>query len=68
MKNNSISGAKNNGFDGLFTNLNNNDMLNLKGGDYKPLPPSGGEDYPIDLLKLQKISMSTTSIQLLPVL
>jgi len=68
MKNNSISGAKINGFNGQFTNLNNNDMLNLKGGDYKPLPPGSGDDYPIDLLKLQKISMSTTSLQLLPVL
>ena len=68
MKNNSIFSVKNNGFDGQFSDLNNNDMLNLKGGDRPPLPTTGGEDYPIDLLKLQKISMSTTSFQLIPVL
>jgi len=68
MKNNSIFSAKNNGFEGQFKNLNNNDMLNLKGGDYKPLPPTGGDDYPIDLLKLQRISFSTASLQLIPVL
>ena len=69
MKNNSIFCAKNNGFDGLFTNLNNNDMLNLKGGDYKPLPPGSGDDYPIDFVKkAQSISLSITSIQIIPVL
>ena len=68
MKNNSIFSVKNNGFDGQFSDLNNNDMLNLRGGDRPPLPTTGGEDYPIDLLKLQKISISTTSLQLIPVL
>jgi len=69
MKNNSIFSTKNNGFDGQFKNLNNNDMLNLKGGDLPPYPTTGGEDYPIDLLKkAQRISMSTTTIQLIPVL
>ena len=68
MKNNSIFSAKNNAFDGQFTDLNNNDMLNLKGGGNPPYPTTGGEDYPIDLLKLQKVSMSTTSLQLIPVL
>ena len=69
MKNNSISGAKINGFNGQFTNLNNNDMLNLKGGDLPPLPPGSGDDYPIDFVKkAQRISLSTTSIQLIPVL
>lgn len=69
MKNNSIFCAKNNGFDGQFTNLNNNDMLNLKGGDLPPLPTSGGDDYPIDFVKkAQRISFSITSIELIPVL
>jgi len=69
MKNNSISATKNNGFDGQFSDLNNNDMLILRGGGNPPYPTTGGEDYPIDLLKkAQRISMSTTTIQLIPVL
>jgi len=67
MKNNSIFSAKNNAFDGQFTDLNNNDMLNLRGGDYKPLPPTGGDDYPIDpFQKAQSIRLSVTSLQLIP--
>jgi len=69
MKNNSIFSAKNNGFDGQFKNLNNNDMLNLKGGDLPPYPTTGGDDYPIDFVKkAQSISLSITSIQSIPVL
>jgi len=69
MKNNSIFSAKNNAFDGQFTDLNNNDMLNLKGGDLPPYPTTGGEDYPIDFVKkAQRISLSTTSFELIPVL
>ena len=69
MKNNSIFSAKNNAFDGQFTDLNNNDMLNLRGGDLPPLPPGSGDDYPIDpFQKVQRISISATSLQLIPVL
>ena len=69
MKNNSIFPAKNNAFDGQFTDLNNNDMLNLRGGDLPPLPPGSGDDYPIDFIKkAQRISLSTSSMQLIPVL
>jgi len=69
MKNNSIFCAKNNGFDGQFSDLNNNDMLNLKGGTLPPLPTSGGDDYPIDFFKkAQIISLSSSSLQMVPVL
>jgi len=69
MKNNSIFSVKNNGFDGQFSDLNNNDMLNLRGGDRPPLPTTGGDDYPIDFVKkAQSILLSSTSLQLIPVL
>ncbi len=69
MKNSSIFSANKSGFDGKFTDLNNNDMLNLRGGDIPPLPPSGGDDYPIKLTqKVQSVSSLNISVQLIPVL
>ena len=69
MKNSSIFSANKSGFDGQFTNLSNNDMLNMRGGTYPPLPTSGGDDYPIDLpKKVQSVSLLNISIQLIPVL
>jgi len=50
MKNRSTVFSKNNGLVGQFKSLDNNDMMNLKGGGAvvtPPLPSSGGDDYPI---------------------
>ena len=47
---NSIT-SKNNGFEGQFKNLNNDEMISLKGGVQvlPPSPPTGGVDFPIPL-------------------
>jgi len=68
MKSKSINSPKSNSIDGQFKSLNNNDMINLRGGGNPPLPPSGGDDYPIDLLA-RSMSISTfDAVALLPVL
>ena len=68
MKSKSINSPKSNSIDGQFKSLNNNDMINLRGGGNPPLPPGGGDDYPIDLLKKSMSISSTGSVELLPVL
>ena len=67
MKSRSSISSKINSINGQFISLNNNEMTKLRGGDLPPLPPTGGEDYPIDLLNLS-VSTSTDSVQNLPVL
>lgn len=49
MKRKALNSSKSNSIEGQFKSLNNNEMNNLKGGTNPPLPPSGGEDYPIVL-------------------
>ena len=43
--------SKNNGFEGQFKDLNNDEMISLKGGvmSVPPIPPSGGADFPIPM-------------------
>ena len=67
MKSRSSIPSKNNGISGQFTSLSNDEMIKLKGGDLPPIPPTGGEDFPIDLLKMS-MSVSSTSVQSLPLL
>jgi len=64
MKRKSLNSSKSSSIEGQFKSLNNNEMTNLKGGTIPPLPPSGGEDYPI---VLSSSSTSTTATSLLPV-
>ena len=67
MKNIHSISSKNKDLGGQFKSLNNQEMFSLKGGvkPTPPLPPTGGDDYPIIL----KVSTSTTlSTQPLPVL
>jgi hypothetical protein len=53
MKNRLFISEKNEGFESNFKSLNNDEMNNLRGGTGKntDLPPSGGDDYPIDPYK-----------------
>ena len=51
MKNRLFISEKNEGFENQFKTLNNDEMNNLRGGTNPPLPPTGGEDYPIDPFK-----------------
>lgn len=68
MKRKSLISSKNTSIEGQFKSLNNNEMINLKGGGNPPLPPGGGEDFPIDLLA-KSMSISTyDSVASLPVL
>lgn len=55
----------NNGFSNQFKNLDNNEMINLRGGDNTepPLPPTSGDDFPIDPFA----KAARFSIQLVPV-
>ena len=48
MKYSLFISEKNEGFEIKFKNLNNDEMNNLRGGNSPDLPPSGGDDYPID--------------------
>ena len=41
---------KNEGFEIKFKSLNNDEMNNLRGG-VSDLPPTGGDDFPIDPYK-----------------
>ena len=60
--------AISNSIEGQFKSLTNNEMINLRGGDTPPLPPTGGEDYPIDLLKMSASGSTIYSVQKLPLL
>lgn len=53
MKSRLFISEKNEGFESNFKSLNNDEMNNLRGGTAKStdLPPSGGEDFPIDPFK-----------------
>jgi len=72
MKSRFFSSAKMNGFEGEFKNLDENEMINLRGGHdgEPPLPPSGGEDFPIDLLKpgMTNTLLTVQRVPALPVL
>lgn len=66
MKSRSFTSRKNNGFVGQFKNLNNNEMINLRGGDggEPPLPPSSGEDLEIDPYELpKKVAITTLKVK-----
>ena len=53
MKKNTLVSSKNTGFDSQFKSLNNEEMINLRGGansnPLPPTPPTGGDDYPLSL-------------------
>jgi len=51
MKNGLFISQKNEGLEIKFKSLNNDEMNNLRGGNSPDLPPSGGEDVPIDPYK-----------------
>lgn len=51
MKNGLFISVKNEGFENQFKTLNYDEMNILRGGTIPPLPPSGGDDYPIDPFK-----------------
>ena len=51
MKNSLFISQKNERFEIKFKSLNNDEMNNLRGGNSPDLPPSGGDDYPIDPFK-----------------
>ncbi len=68
MKISSFISPKNNDFVGQFKSLNNNEMINLRGGGgggEPPLPPGSGEDLPIDLLNLsvQKVPLVVLKVK-----
>ena len=48
MKNSLFISQKNEGFEIKFKSLSNDEMNTLRGGKNTDLPPSGGDDYPID--------------------
>jgi len=50
MKNRLFISEKNEGFEIKFKSLKNDEMNELRGG-LSDLPPTGGEDYPIDPFK-----------------
>jgi hypothetical protein len=67
MRSSSSISSGNNGFNGRFNDLNNNDMNNLRGGEGTTSPKSGS-DYPIDPLKTSIILSTYNAIQSIPVL
>ena len=54
-------------FNAQFSCLNNEDMLTLRGGGDPPLPPLGGDDYPIDLDVYKAASITLLSSPMLVV-
>lgn len=69
MRSRSFISLRNNGFDGQFNNLNNNDMNNLRGGGYPPPPsPKPGPDFPLSPFKSSIIFTPYTVLQPIPVL
>jgi hypothetical protein len=51
MKTRLFISEKNKGYESKFKSLNNEEMNSLKGGNSPDLPPSSGDDYPIDPYK-----------------
>ncbi len=51
MKSKLFISEKNEGFEIKFKSLNNDEMNNLRGGSVHDLPPTGGDDYPLDPFK-----------------
>ena len=68
MKNKISNASKNIGIDGQFRSLNNNEMLSLKGGGAKQIPPvppipsSGGEDFPLSAASIQRLPVLVISV------
>ena len=65
MKNKISNTSKNNGIDGQFRSLNNNEMINLKGGaanPIPPIPPSGGADFPLSVSNIQNMPVLVVSV------
>ena len=57
----------NNVFAGQLKSLNLNEMVGLRGGGQPPLPPSPGEDFPIDfssssMMQIQTANQKTVSV------
>ncbi len=50
MNNRLFIAEKNDAFEIKFKSLNNDEMNNLRGG-VNDLPPTGGDDYPLDPFK-----------------
>ena len=70
MKTKSSFSSKKTGLDGQFKSLDNIEMNNLRGGGspkgIPPLPPSGGDDYPIPLTTAS-ITVTISSLHSVPV-
>ncbi|GEM_PF-741513 len=58
MKVRSFSFAAFNRFDCKFKDLNCNEMNALRGGSDPPLPPTGGDDWIIDISSPKKVNSS----------
>jgi len=73
MKNRTSISSKKTGLEGQFKSLDNFEMNNLRGGGspkgIPPIPPSGGDDYPIPLTTSASIVsvISVSSQQQIPV-
>ena len=61
MKVRSLSFPAFNRFDCQFKDLNCNEMNALRGGTDPPLPPTGGDDWIIDILAPKKVDSSYTT-------
>ena len=67
MKNKTYVSSKNNGFEGQFKSLNNDEMISLKGGGspvstVPPIPSSGGEDLPLSAASIQPLPVLVISV------
>ncbi len=66
MKTKNSLSSKKTGLEGQFKSLDNIEMNNLRGGGspkgIPPLPPSGGEDFPIPM-SASSITLVTVSYQ-----
>ncbi|MCX6239526.1 MAG: hypothetical protein NTY07_18575 [Bacteroidia bacterium] len=68
MKSRSSISSKNNDYEGQFKELSYNEMINLRGGETPPTPPTEGNDFPIGPLKSSLNSITYTPPQQIPVL
>lgn len=64
MKRKPLNSSKSNSIEGQFKSLNNTEMDNLKGGTIPPLPPGGGDDYPIVLGQNRSIALTISVVPL----